>query len=757
MRRRHVLVGSVAVLGAAGGLAVGWALLPQRSRLSGAAPLPTAPGQVALNGWVKLATDGTVTVMMAHVEMGQGTHTGLAMLLADEMDADWARVRVEQASLDPIYNNQAAIRDTLPFAPDEQGLLPRAGRQVLGKLLREIPGLSVTGGSASIADLWLPMREAGASARQLLLQAAAQVWGVPAQDCQARDGRVIHPAGHSLDYGELAVAAAALPLPEAPPLKPAGQRRLIGQPLHRIDTAGKIDGSCRYGADIQLPGQRYASLRLCPSVGGRLADYRPAADAPAGVMRYVVLEPVPGGRGTSGTTSGGLAAIADSPWAAMRALEMAHIDWTPGPAAGLSSDALLSELSAVARSGPGAVKREVGDVDAGFKGALSVVEADYQVPLLAHATMEPMNCTVMFKDGSAMVWAPTQMPGFTRSAVARVLGIDAAQVTVHTPPLGGGFGRRSISDFAVQAAALAMHTAGAPVQLLWSREQDMSHDYYRPAYAAHYRAGLDADGRILAWLARSAGSSLGASAAMDSSAEGATDKRYALPNLRVEHVGMESPLPLGIWRSVHHSQGAFFFESFMDEVAHAAGRDPLALRRSLLHDQPRALRVLERAAELAGWGSSLPAQPAQRSGRGLALHSCFGSHAAQVVEAAVSADGRIQVLRLICVADCGTVVNPQLVHQQLESAVIFGLSAALRGEITVIDGVVQQSNFHDYAPLRMSETPDILIELIASDAPPGGVGELGTPPVAPALANALCAATGQRLRRLPLRFPVAAP
>ncbi len=414
---------------------------------------------------------------------------------------------------------------------------------------------------------------------------------------------------------------------------------------------------------------------------------------------------------------------------------------------------MIERLSQALRTKPGNARLDDGDVAAAFRSAAKTIEAEYRVPFLAHATMEPMNCTVQFKDGKATVWAPTQAPGFTRSAAAKALGIDADKVKLHVTYLGGGFGRRYSTDFVTQAATLARETGGAPVQLFWSREEDMAHDFYRPAYVARCTAGFDAAGALVAWQTVTAGSSLGAPSLMDTATDGAWNTAYAFPNARVAHVPVESAMPTGVWRSVAHSQNAFFVESFIDECAAAAGKDPMAFRAALLAKDERHLRVLGRAAELSNWGQApAPGADGAKRARGLAIHRSFGSIVAQVAEVSVSADRQVRVHRVICVVDCGVAVNPNLIRQQMEGAIVYGLSAALHGEITVEKGQVQQSNFHDYMPLRMDECPTIEVEIVASGEAPGGVGEPGTPPIAPAVANAVFALTGQRLRSLPLRL-----
>jgi len=751
LKRRYVILGAAATLGA---LTIGWSATPQRRRLNTDQPLAVAPGQVALNGWVKVSADGTITVMMSQAEMGQGAHTGLAMLLADEMDADWARVKIEQSTLDAIYNNQAVLLDSLPFAPNGHGIVQRSSQHLVGKFLREVSGLQGTGGSSSLKDQWLPMREAGAAARAMLISAAAEVWGVPVGECRAENGNVLEASGRNASFGELAARAAHLPLPEKVSLKRPDQFKLIGRPIRRIDNTPKLDGSAVYAIDVLPPGLLYASIAMCPTVGGKVLRFNgEAMQASPGVRKVVAVDPVAGSAIMPGITSGGIAVIADTPFHAMRALHKLDAEWDHGAAAALSSSSIHADLSHALDTQEGKIHLERGDVTSALKSAAKTVHAEYEVPFLAHATMEPMNCTVQFKDGAATVWAPTQAAGFASKAVAKALGISAAKVKIHVPYLGGGFGRRYLTDFVVQAALLARETDGAPVQLLWPREQDIAHDYYRPTYLSRCTAGFNSSGTLLAWKTTSAGSSMGAPSFLDKSTDGASNSAYAFPNARVAHITVESAIPMGIWRSVSHSQNAFFTESFVDECAAAVGQDPVAFRASLLTEDPRHLRVLHRAAELANWHEPLtPSADGTKRARGIAIHESFGSVVAQVAEVSVTDTQEIRVHRVICVVDCGVAVNPNLVRQQMESAIIFGLSAALHGEITIDKGQVQQSNFHDYPPLRFNECPVIEVTILPNGDTPGGVGEPGTPPIAPAVANAVYALNGARLRRLPLKI-----
>jgi len=751
VKRRH-LIGALAL--GTGGLAIGWSVWPARQRLVTTSPLPDIATQPAFNGWVRIGEDDRVTVVMARSEMGQGSQTGLAMLLADELGARWDQVQIEQAPFDNIYNNQTVAVDGLPFHPDNQGQLKRVAQFLTGKTMREF-GLMMTGGSSSIKDLWRPMREAGASARAMLASAAASTWQVPVTDIRINDGVVSHASGKSARFGELASLAATQPRPETVTLKTPDQFNLIGRALPRLETVSKVNGSAIFGSDVRLPGLLYASVGMNPEVGGTFESLDDASvKRMPGVTKVLAVPELYGS-----TTA--VAVVAKSTYQAMKGLRQLPVIWCPGKATDISDATVQASFKEALDSQSGFTYFSTGDADSAIAASTKQINAEYSAPYLAHAAMEPLSCTVWFKDGGAQVWASTQITDLARHVVAKVLGIAADKVQLHLTLLGGGFGRRLEMDVIAQAAFIAKACEGSPVQALWDRSQDLQHDFYRPAAVSRFKAGLDAKGQLSAWHNTSTSQAvlpqvlnrlfgLPAAGPDKTTAEGAFDQAYEWPHAKISHCAVDLPVPVGFWRSVGHSHQAFFKESFVDEVAHAAGQDPLAFRLSLLKNHPRHARVLQTVAEKSGWKPA-PFKAADGSQRamGLALHESFGSIVAQVVEVSATAN-QIKVHRVWCVIDCGTAVNPDLIAQQMEGSVAFGLTAALHGRIQLSKGRVQQSNFHDYPLLRMPDMPRVDTFIMPSEATPEGVGEPGTPPVAPALANALFTLTGQRLRSLPL-------
>ncbi len=739
--RRRFVLGS---LGLAGALLVGWSVLPPRQRLHAPRAQGTPAGTFALNGWIAIDPSGRVTVMLAKSEMGQGITTALAMLVAEELDVPISQLDLRQAALHPIFGDTTMVPDGLPFRPDDHGLVARGAQWMSRKLMREL-GVVVTGGSSSVKDAWMPMRAAGAAARARLVAAAAQVWQIPAEQCRTQQGRVVHADGRSLSYGELAARASAM---EDVPftLTPAHRFRVIGHALERLDTPAKVNGSALFGMDIRLPGLRYATVVMPPRVGATLVDHDPAS---LGELRsHVRLIRLHADR--SGAPDA-VAIVAESRWASLKALEKLVVTWRDGEPASSSSPSTHDVLrKALARDG-GFTFHQRGDVERA--DAVKSVSAEYTAPYLAHAALEPVNCTAQLINGRLALWVPTQAPSIAVAAAARAAGIDKSQVDLQVTQLGGGFGRRLDCDMVAQVASIARELGGAPVQLIWTREQDFHHDFYRPAAIARLSAKLDAGGKVSALRSASASGApvqqlihrafgLPPAGPDKTTIEGLFDHPYAIPNQHIAHVKVDSPLPLGSWRSVGHSHNAFFKESFIDELAATLSVDPVVFRRQLLSDQPRHRAVLDAAVKLAG-----DAPPGHALG--VALHESFGTIVAQVAQVSVE-DQRIRVHRISCAVDCGTVVHPDGVRQQVESAICMGLSATLHERISANGGRVQQSNFIEYRILRSWEMPEVAVELIASSEPPEGMGEPALPPVAPAVANAVFRLTGQRLRSLPL-------
>jgi isoquinoline 1-oxidoreductase beta subunit len=748
MKRRTFLLSA---LGVGGALVVGWGLLPPRSRLGDAALLPVVDHQVALNGWVQIDADGGASIVVPRAEMGQGVHTALPMLVAEELDLPLARLRVVQAPFDAIYGNVSLVVALLPFHPLAQdSALVAASEWITAKLGREL-GLILTGGSTSVADAWSVMRRAGATARAALIEAAATGWGVPSGECRTRDGEVLHASGKRATYGALASLAANVS-PRNVVLKPAKDWTLIGTAAPRIDLPAKVDGSAEFGIDVKLPGMLHASVRMCPELGGGLEGFDASAALKMPRVRQVVALPPAAGSST------GFAVIADSWWHAERAAAAVKPRWTQGPNAALDDREIFKSLRAAVETESGIPFYWRGNVDSAFAAAARTLDAWYQAPYLAHAAMEPMNCTARVSAEGVEVWAPTQVQSFARRAAALAAGVAEDRVKLHVTQLGGGFGRRLETDFVAQAVHVAAQTQGVPVKLLWPREEDTTHDFYRPAHVARLEAAIDAEGRLAGLRIRAAGDRIQPRwgervyplLSLDVPDRTALEGLYTLPydiaDQHMAHVATRMGVPIGNWRSVGYSHNAFFAESFVDEIAHALGRDPYAFRLALLASAPRYAAVLKLAAERAGWGTPL----APKRARGIALVGSYGSIVAQVAEVSLDDIGKPIVHRVVCAIDCGTPVNPGIIAQQMEGGIVFGLTAALFGQIDLREGRVRQRNYPDYPLLGLAQTPRIETHIVPSSEAPSGVGEPGVPPIAPALANALFVLTGKRLRSLPL-------
>lgn len=701
--RRTLLKVSAAV---GGGLLIGFHL-PFAARAEAAEP---KSGDRTLNAWIRVGTDDSVTLRSASSEMGQGVYTAIPMLLAEELECDWARIKVELAPADKAYTN------------------PLIGQQL-------------TGGSTAVRAFWTPLRQAGAAGRELLTRAAAQTWKVKEDECRAENGAVIHkPSGRRLRYGELAARAASLPAPGTVFLKDPNDFRLIGKATPRLDTPLKVNGTAVFGMDVKLPGLLTAVVARCPVFGGKVKKFDAAkAKGVKGVREVLAIH-------------SGVAVVADSFWAAKSGRDALVVEWDEGPNAKVSGADVRKRLEQALGKKP-VVARTEGDVGKALKGAAKKIEAVYEVPYLAHACMEPMNCTAVVTKTGCELWVPTQAQTGVQFVTGKITGLPPEKIKVHTTFLGGGFGRRSEQDFVAEAVELSLRTS-APVKVVWTREDDIRHDYYRPATLNRLTAALDKGGEPVAWLHEIAGPSIFSrvfpnmikNGIDNTSVEGAANLHYGIPNILVSWVMENGVVPVGFWRSVGSSQNAFVTECFLDELAAAARRDPLEFRRALLAMQPRHLGVLELAAQKAGWGAPLPAGRA----RGIAVAESFGSYCAQVAEVSVES-GRVRVHRVVCAIDCGMVVNPDTVVAQMESGIVYGLTAALKGEISIKNGRVEQGNFDDYPLLRMNEMPDIEVHIARSVEAPGGVGEPGTPPIAPAVANAVFAITGKPVRRLPIR------
>ncbi len=712
--RRKFLKDSTALMG---GLVIGF-YLPMKGGRAYAADAPPKPAQPAKqifppNAFIRIAADDSITIVVNKSEMGQGVYTSLPMLIAEELEADWSRISVESAPVAAVYNHTAF-------------------------------GMQMTGGSSSIPSSWEQLRRVGASGRIMLIRAAAQQWGVPENECHAENSQVIHAgSGKKLSYGKLADAAAKLPLPDNVTLKLPKDFKIIGKATKRLDTPAKINGSAQFGLDVYLPDMLTVLIARSPVFGGRVKRFDATEARKVAGVQGVYQVPT------------GIAVAASGFWPAKTARDLLEIEWDEGPGAALSTAKMRAEFLALAKQ-PGAVARKDGDTVQGFKKAHKSVSAEYEIPYLAHAAMEPLNVVVDLKPDHCSIWTGTQMQTMDAMMAAKTAGLKPEQVEIHTTFLGGGFGRRANprSDFVIEAVQVAMAVA-QPVKVVWTREDDMRGGNYRPMWADHIEAGIAKDGKPLAWKHTLVGQSIIADTAFASfliqngvdvtSVEGAATLPYVIPNVQVELHSPKNEVPVQWWRSVGHSHTAFVVETMIDELAHLAGKDPVAYRLGILPADSRYRGVLQLAADKAGWGKE---KLAAGHANGVAVHKSFDSYVAEIAEVSLE-NGKVRVHRVVAAVDCGMVINPDGVRQQIEGGIVYGLSAALHGAITLEKGRVVQSNFHDYVPLRFSEMPQVEVHILASAEAPTGIGEPGTPPIAPAVANALFKLSGKRLRRMP--------
>jgi isoquinoline 1-oxidoreductase subunit beta len=703
--RRTFLVTSAA---AGGGLLLG-VYLPR----SIGAKAQVADGIFAPNAFLRIRPDDSITLIMPQVEMGQGTYTSMSMLIAEELEVDLVKVILEAAPpSDKLYANP-------------------------------LLGFQVTGGSTSVPGFWEPLRRAGATARVMLIQAAAVQWSVDPASCRAEKGEVVSPTGQRLNYGALVDAAAKLPVPDKVALKDPKDFTLIGTPAKRLDTPEKVNGKAKFGIDAMIPGMKFATVAACPVFGGKLKSVNDSkAMAIKGVHQVVRID-------------NAVAVVGDHMWAAMQGLAALDIEWDEGPNANVSTESIVEQMARASQH-DGVVARSDGDVAKSMPTAAKRIDAVYEMPFLAHAAMEPMNCTVHVTKDSCDIWVGIQVVSRAQATAAEVTGLPPERIQVHNHLIGGGFGRRLDVDGITQAVAIAKQVDG-PVKIVWSRKEDIQHDVYRPYYYDRFTAGFDAQDRLVAYHHRVTGSSILARWAPPAFVNGldedaingaAKEMPYAIPNILVDYVRDEPPgLTTGWWRGVGPTHNVFVVESFIDELAVETKKDPVEFRRSLLGKQPRVLGVLNLVAEKAGWGTSLP----DSVGRGVSVQFAMGTYLSQVAEVEVSKEGEVKVRRVVCAVDCGQIVNPDTIVAQIEGGIIFGISAALWGEITLRGGRVEQHNFNDYRVLRINETPLIEVHLVKNTEAPGGIGEPGTIGVAPAMANAIFAVTGKRVRKLPIK------
>lgn len=741
--RRVFLLGAAAITG---GVAVGYWYVtrPYPNPLEG----DLAEGEATFNPYVKIAPDNTVTVIAPRAEMGQGISTTLAAFVAEELGVPLEDLTVEHGPTSFAYYNGTMMEESGPFPWFDDGLLATIARDAfatVGKVL----GLQATGGSSSTRDGFEKMRQAGAATRHVLLAAAAERFGVPVRELATAGRSVVHAAsGRSATFGELALAAAAVAPPASLRLKDKADWTLLGKPQKRVDMRDKVTGAPIFGVDVKLPDMLYGTVRMNPVFWQKPASVDLSkAEAVKGVVRIVPLD----------TTYGhGFGVIAENTWAAFRAAELIEADW--GAPAYPADDAAVAAALDAALASEGSAARDDGDVDTAFADAPaeSVIEADYAVPFLAHACMEPMNATARVQDGKLEIWAPNQMPTLVEYLSGAAIGLTSADVTAHTTSLGGGFGRREV-DTTIYAAIMARAVEGRPVKVIWSREEDIRHDTYRPAARGRFRARLDRDGlpvaldmriaapSIIGSIMRRTFPSLSPAGPDGTITQGAHDQPYTIADYRVSGAKADLGVPVGFWRSVGNSFNGFFHEGFMDEIAVKGGLDPVAMRRRLMAAHPTAVTVVDRVAEMARWGEPLQAGKA----KGFAFTLSFGSWVGEIVQVADTPDG-LRVEKIWIAADVGTAIDPGIIEAQLVSGAIFGLSQAMGQEITLAGGQVEQSNFHDFDALRIHQCPDFEVAILENHHKMGGVGEIATPPAAPALANAIFALTGKRIRSLPL-------
>jgi isoquinoline 1-oxidoreductase subunit beta len=745
--RRTFLTGLVAVTG---GVAVGYYYY--QKELPNPLLANKAEGDVVFNPYVKIGTDGKITVMAPRAEMGQGISTTLAALVAEELDVPLSMITVEHGPASAAYANTAMMENGVPFPEFDHSFTANSMRSVMG-VVAIFLSLHVTGGSSSTVDAFEKMRHAGAVAREVLKQAAAKKLGVSAETLTTENGTVKDATGKSFSYGELAADATKLTAPSKITLRDRSSWKILGKPQQRVDMLAKVTGAPVFGVDVRLPDMLFATVKMNPKIGGVLKSFDATqAKTIKGVVDVIEIKSY---------TQQGIAVIADNTWTAFKAAELVKVEWgdAPYPA---TTDAIVAITQNALKTGTPDYLRNIGDTEAAFKAEGAVIEAQYHVPHLAHACMEPMNTTAQFKDGKLTLWSPNQAPTVVQQVCAYFAGIEKTDVEVHTTMMGGGFGRRGEVDFAIYATLVGMKTGGKPVKVTWSREEDMTHDAYRPASSAHFTAKIGADGMPTALDAKVAAPAIAASVLKrtfpsipaggtdPSIVEGSFNQPYAFPHLRVGAITVELDIPVGFWRSVGSSNNGFFHESFIDEIAVATKQDPLTLRLKMMEPYPVARKVVETVAEMSNW--SAPKQ--QGRAKGMAFALSFGTWVAMVVEVVDTPSG-IKIVNLWAAADIGTALDPEIIRAQIMSAAVYGLSAAMNQQITFADGEVEQKNFNDFDAMRIWQCPKFEITILENSESMGGAGEPGTPPAAPALANAIFALTGKRIRTLPLSREVA--